>query len=61
MIMKKTIFCIFVFFTFLYSKERLVVLDLAAVEILYLLNAQDQIKAYCIFKTFKYISKRSNF
>lgn len=48
--MKKILFLIFACLGFLYSKERLVVLDPAAVEIIYMLNAQDQIKAIASLK-----------
>lgn len=48
--MKKLVLSILIFVSFLYSKERLVVLDPAAVEIIYMLNAQDQIKAIASLK-----------
>lgn len=48
--MKKILFLIFICLNFLYSKERLVVLDPAAVEIIYMLNAQDEIKAIASLK-----------
>lgn len=48
--MKKILFLMFICLNFLYSKERLIVLDPAAVEIIYMLGAQDQIKAIASLK-----------
>lgn len=53
--MKKILIIMSLFLITLNAKERLVVLDPASIETLFMLKAEDQIR-HCHFTTLKYLS-----